>query len=457
MLKKETVMEIFLIFVGIALLLGFISATVEAYSKANAYNNIISEFGVKTCSQLKEKIKRETSDLTQKLESFKQEEEKQRILLGSRLMEQKARLDTLYQEQGTRLEKLRETHSTRLEKIKENHITSLEKLDEEQRLNLEKIAKEKSQGFPWLASAYADYFNLLDKQAANRLVNKAFPAPKAAETVRELAAQRRQSEKISRILKYKLEYYESLFPWLIDFSAEGIDELIEQTMVPKDTLGVLEENDDAAKIWLTQAEYSNLSNPEKYQIALDRYWKRKKTNWEIGRDYERYVGYIYEQKGYTVTYKGIVAGFEDLGRDLICERGKDVAIIQCKYWAKTKQIHEKHVFQLYGTVISYKIDHPEAKVEPVFVTHTVLSDMAKKFAKMLDISITENYDLLPYPCIKCNVSHRDGTKIYHLPFDQQYDRTTIEEERNETYVDTVKEAEEIGFRRAYRWRGQSNQ
>jgi len=29
----------------------------------------------------------------------------------------------------------------------------------------------------------------------------------------------------------------------------------------------------------------------------------------------------------------------------------------------------------------------------------------------------------------------------------------VEEERNECYVETVKEAEGLGFRRAYRWRG----
>jgi len=31
-----------------------------------------------------------------------------------------------------------------------------------------------------------------------------------------------------------------------------------------------------------------------------------------------------------------------------------------------------------------------------------------------------------------------------------------EEERNECYVDTVKEAEQLGFRRAFRWRGTSS-
>jgi len=47
---------------------------------------------------------------------------------------------------------------------------------------------------------------------------------------------------------------------------------------------------------------------------------------------------------------------------------------------------------------------------------------------------------------------RDGSKIYHLPFDQQYDSTIIKY-KNECYVETIAEAEALGFRRAFRWRG----
>jgi len=423
---------------GLAILYGFIQNTREAYKKAKAYDKIEDS----------QRLNSNIEILKQQLETLKQEniEEKidQRTFLSERLKKQKANLEQLAKE-----------HQANLEQLEEKQRINRQKLDEEQRAELETIAKEKSKGFPWLASAYADYFALLGNREASNLRMKLHPALKASEVVRVFASQRHQSEQLSRILKYKLEYYESLFPWLIDFSSEGIDELIEQTVASPGKTDIMENDEDAAKVWLTQAEYINLPNSEKYQIALDRYWKRKKSNWEIGRDYERYVGYGYEQKGYSVTYKGIVAGFEDLGRDLICERENEVKIIQCKYWSKTKQIHEKHIFQLYGTVVSYTIDHPDVKMEPIFVTHTTLSDMAKKFAEVLKIGVLENYDLHPYPCIKCNISRRDGTKIYHLPFDQQYDRTTIEEERNEVYVDTVEKAEQLGFRRAYRWRGQT--
>ena len=61
-----------------------------------------------------------------------------------------------------------------------------------------------------------------------------------------------------------------------------------------------------------------------------------------------------------------------------------------------------------------------------------------------------------YPSIKCNISQVNGEKIYHLPFDQQYDNTKIETKHNEFYCTTVKEAEKAGFRRAFRYKGLSN-
>jgi predicted GNAT superfamily acetyltransferase len=322
-----------------------------------------------------------------------------------------------------------------------------------QRQHLERLARQKSQGFPWLAEAYSEYFYLCDLEIANHLDTKKHPAHKSAEVVREVAAQRRITERLYRVLRCKLEYYERLFPWLVDFGDEDIDDLVKQIVDRRIVRGEPEEPDDPVKIYVTQAEYSKMSVAGRNQLALDRYWRKKKSRWEVGRDYERFVGYTYESGGYGVHYQGIVEGLADLGRDLMCVKDNHTEIIQCKYWSKEKLIHEKHIFQLYGTFIAYKIDHPEREVSARFVTSTALSDRARQFANALYINVLENQPLHHYPCIKCNVSRRDGTKIYHLPFDQQYDRTIIENERNECYVETVKEAEDLGFRRAFRWHG----
>ncbi len=348
----------------------------------------------------------------------------------------------------------------------------LEAARKRNRLELENLAREKSIGFPWLAEAYADYLHLQDLKTASYLQHKRRPARKAAENVREIASKRRIAEKLHRVLRYQLEYYENLFPWLVEFKSEDIEDLVIQTLdqARKDR-DHDEVPDDPAKQWLTAAEYEELSRIEKYQLALDRYWRRRKSKWQIGRDYERYIGYLYEESGWNVYYQGIIKGLEDLGRDLIARKADSIQIIQCKCWSQRKTIHEKHVFQLFGTTIEFLLKNMESKdsiqpslfpellneqkVKATFITSTTLSEKAKEFAEVLQVQVREDFPFQPYPSIKCNISRQNGAKIYHLPFDQQYDRTIVEKERNECYVETVKEAEELGFRRAFRWKGES--
>jgi hypothetical protein len=78
--------------------------------------------------------------------------------------------------------------------------------------------------------------------------------------------------------------------------------------------------------------------------------------------------------------------------------------------------------------------------------------VAKDAAKKLEVECNEHVGMSDYPLVKCNISMRDGEKIYHLPFDQQYDRTKIIPAKGEKYVYTVSEAENAGFRRAWKWR-----
>ena len=163
------------------------------------------------------------------------------------------------------------------------------------------------------------------------------------------------------------------------------------------------------------------------------------------------------QKGYDVDFFGSYMGLEDLGRDIVAKKDDNILIIQCKYWSAKKQIHEKHINQLYGTMVSYCIEHQVAKekVMAILITNTRLSPMAKKMASYLGVVYVENYESGDYPCIKCNIGHgKDGeaTKIYHLPFDQQYDSTKIRN-KGEFYASTVAEAEASGFRRAFKWFG----
>lgn len=89
----------------------------------------------------------------------------------------------------------------------------------------------------------------------------------------------------------------------------------------------------------------------------------------MGRIYERYIGYIYEQQGYDVEYTGIIYGIEDLGRDLICKKNDETIIIQCKNWSQFKTIYEKHIFQFFGTVFQYKYINQNKNIKAIFYTY----------------------------------------------------------------------------------------
>lgn len=338
-----------------------------------------------------------------------------------------------------------QTREETIIKEEERATNRVQKLNQD----FERLLAEKTKGFPWLANAYADYLHLEELKESKHLTNKKRPAFKAAEMVKASAARRREAECTAKILRYQIEYYENLFPWLTEFKSEEIAEELIRIEAHKEQ----DNESDSSRFWLSKGEYMSLTPRKKYQLALERYWKRKKTKFEIGRDYERYIGWTYEREGYAVYYQGIIKGFDDLGRDLIATKGKEVTVVQCKYWSRDKTIHEKHIFQLYGTMTSFQIENPELAVLGRFVTSTSLSDRSKKFSDHLGIKISENTPLEEYPCIKCNIGAASGERIYHLPFDQQYDTTKIEPEKGEMYCKSIEEAEQKGFRRAMRYRG----
>lgn len=343
---------------------------------------------------------------------------------------------------------------------------SLNNYKKEVLLEIDKIIKEKTKGFPWLADSITQYFELQDLVAADFYDHKKWAAKKAAKAIREISKQKTELRKKFLITRNLLKYYETLFPWLTDFVDNDIDEAL-LNVYSKDEL---DEDSDPVQYFVTKGEYDKCTVTERNQLALDRYWKRKKTSWQIGRDYERYIGFLYEEDGWDVTYQGIERGLEDLGRDLICIKDNRTLIIQCKYWRSERIIHEKHINQLFGTTVEYFIKRtnfnestsqltlfPELlrsnNIRGAFYATCKFSETSKKFAKVLGVSLYENYSFVEYPSIKCNISKVDGNQIYHLPFDQQYDKTKIEKERGERYIHTVKEAEKLGFRRAWRWRG----
>jgi len=319
---------------------------------------------------------------------------------------------------------------------------------------VKQMVKERQMGFPVLAKAYDELFELQDKQIIDFLKYKDKPAVRASDVVSEFAKMRRHALREKRIYQYLVEYHEALYPFLAELREEVADITEEDKITFADYSE--EELQDAAIHYLSKDEYRKLSVTERNQLALDRYWKKPKSKWHIGKIYERYIGFLFESENYDVEYVGILKGFEDLGRDVIARKNGETIIIQCKNWAHFKTIYEKHIFQFFGTVFQYKDVHPNERVRAIFYTTTQLSELARRFGKELGIEVKEDFRFEQhYPCIKCNINRATKEKIYHLPFDQQYDKTKIIPATGEMYCATVKQAEDLGFRRAFRWHGEN--
>lgn len=354
--------------------------------------------------------------------------------------------EILREERKIQLAEISEIRDSALSEIESKRDTLRhEKEDIDQfRRTLQTIVRQTKQNHPELARQIADAQYYLDMRSYNKLLYQKRPALKAAEEVKKIATEKRQLLVELKQLQYQLDFFEKLFPWLEEFKEVPSDEAITYAT------GTYGSEYDSVRKWLSPEEYEKLSDAEKFQRALDRWKSRKKTDWDIGIEYERYIGYRLECDGYKVKYLGATLGLKDMGRDLLATKNGASLVIQCKRWAKEKTIHEKHIFQLHGSVTVLSAENPGTQYKGVFITTAKLSDTARKCAQYCGIIIVEDCPMGDYPLIKCNANH-DGEKIYHLPFDQQYDKIVVSKNRQSCYVWTTQEAEQIGFRRAYRW------
>lgn len=338
-----------------------------------------------------------------------------------------------------------------INKLNQNKSVAKENMLLKSRIRLFEKANSNLEVIPYMAQIMADYETYELELLAKKLEwGHNEERLRKIKSIREIRKDAKKIVERYKEAEYQLAYLLNLYPNLQDV----VDAEFEQ--LPLEEIKDISDY-DGVRDYLSKEEYQKLSVCERNQLALDRYVEsHKKSKWQIGRDYELYVGYKYSQMGFDVDYFGSYMGLEDLGRDLIVKKGTDYLIVQCKYWSLQKEIHENHITQLYGTMVCFCIENhiEKERVEGILITNTKLSEMAKKMAEYLGIRYKENFAMEDYPRIKCNIGHgADGlTKIYHLPFDQQYDVTKIKGP-GEFFALTVKEAEDAGFRRAFKWFG----
>lgn len=316
--------------------------------------------------------------------------------------------------------------------------------------------------FSIVSSLMADALTLVYDNEAKYMRNKTRPAFTSAQIVSQLKEKTRKYIEDYKNMQYRYEFMLSSFPEIKQY-IENDTELL--NIAEYVSYSDLQDNRDRSRDYLSDDEWKKLTVTQRNQLALDRYvQKRKKSNWAIGRDYEMACAYSLRKKGYSVEMHGIEKRLGDLGRDLIAMRfdktlfetnysSGEILVIQCKCWNRDFPVRENVLMQLYGTTVAYQIENKKIlgtgiKVVPVLMipSFTKLSEMAVCFAEVLGIRISRQ-EFIEFPRIKCNINV--NSKIYHLPFDQQYDTAQIKNP-GEFYAFTVAEAESKGFRRAMR-------
>ena len=329
---------------------------------------------------------------------------------------------------------------------KEKEIAERERCLKENKDQFGLVIKSERQNNPWLAKQISDFEYISDMEVSKKLKTKKHPAHSAAESVKILANEKRELKQKNKSYEYQLNFLENMFPWLKNYEQLPVSEAVAYAM---DT----DRDYDNMRRWLSPEEYSKLPDSEKGQLALDRWRKRKKSDWEAGIDYERYIGFLYEKRGFSVEYVGALRGVEDRGVDLIAKKKDLVEVVQCKRYSAVKEhwVRENTVAQIYGVTALYNMEHPNCKAKAVIYTSSDLSGEARHFAEYLGVEVNDNLQLdNQYPIIKCNIG-KDGERIYHLPFDQQYDKIKIAGKKGTMYLSTPAEAEAYGFRRARKW------
>lgn len=230
----------------------------------------------------------------------------------------------------------------------------------------------------------------------------------------------------------------------------------EQELKSKALIETLEQSLNSIETKYNQSNNKVKTDYKKTYIPLDKLVEYKNaknlSKDELGKRYERYIGYVYENLGYKVEFQGLKKGKKDRGIDLIAKKKKDILIIQCKRIRKDGFVRENTIQQLKGVVDTEKRKNPKKIVKGILYT---VNDNLDQFAsEELNYSDLEHIVLAHplnenYPLIKCNISGKNKEKIYHLPHQALYDRIKIEINKGEKYVETEKEAIELGFRKAH--------
>ena len=179
---------------------------------------------------------------------------------------------------------------------------------------------QNSNPFRFVAEMISDWETIVYDKTCHFLRTKKHPAIKKSLEVNKLKEKTRNIICDFKEMKYKYQFLLEAFPELKQYvdDAESLKYLADY----KDFNEFKEERDEVLD-WISPEEYKMMSENDRNQLALDRYKKAHKSEWQIGMQYEMYIGYHLRNEGFHVVQYGIEHGLEDLGRDIIATRMED--------------------------------------------------------------------------------------------------------------------------------------
>lgn len=127
-------------------------------------------------------------------------------------------------------------------------------------------------------------------------------------------------------------------------------------------------------------------------------------NQDWGQIYEKYVGQIFEEKGYKVFYKGLEEGILDHGIDLIAENDIDIIYIQCKYL-------KKHLTKSHIEWILYKASQELLKAyennTKTVIFMLIVNNIDENFSKRIPKGFSNTISNNKYPLLEYFLNHNN--------------------------------------------------
>ena len=170
---------------------------------------------------------------------------------------------------------------------------------------------------------------------------------------------------------------------------------------------------------------------------------------DYGIQYERYVGHLFEEKGFRVTYNGIRNGKDDGGVDLIARGNRKIRIIQCKRW--NTAVNCDVISRLQGGLERFIWKERKGKsskmltsIRGVLATSGDVEPNALELAKHLGIYVMKNLTYKFYPAIKAK-EIIPGAGRFLLPFNSGYDRMDFSLGNGDRFFMSIREALTNGF------------